>query len=171
MGGDEIKRFEIKRTINLVSGAASTTESVHEATIENLGYKSTASGHEYNLIYSSYTGRSRYTVRVDGPSAYTIKKHISSSPISSITFSIEIVGGKCMIRRDYGASSNVTTHYSILKTEGGWALGCCHDGVLSKLRGYTQYKLDTDACQAYNAGFFIMKLEEMADAEWIKVDE
>jgi hypothetical protein len=101
---------------------------------------------------------------IDCLSIYTVKKHISSSPIASITFWINIVGETCMIRHHYG-SEDLATNYAISKTEGDWALGCCHDGVLEKLKGYTQHRLDMYACQAYNAGFFIMKLEALEDEE------
>jgi hypothetical protein len=157
------------RTINLARDATTATESVYDTIIENMGYKTTASDNEYTLSYSPFFGRSRYTVMVDGPSIYTVKKHISSSPIGSITFWIKIVGETCMIRRHYG-SKDLATNYTISKTEGDWALGCCHDGVLEKLKGYTQHMLDMDACQAYDAGFFIMKLEALEDEEWVKLD-
>jgi len=157
------------RTVKLVSGDASATESIYEATIRSVGYRAAPSGHEYDIFESSCDGHGQYTVSMNSRGSYIVKTHISCSPIATITFTVEIVGEKCMIRRNY-ASSNLTTHYSILKVGGGWALGCCHDGVLNKLKGYTQAKLDIDACQAYDAGFFVMKLEEMADDEWVKID-
>lgn len=103
------------------------------------------------------------------PSTYIVKRHTNSTPYAFNTFLIEIVGQMCIIKRHY-TSNDLTTHYSITKTKGGWTLKCSFDDALSKRYAYRQAKPEMDACQAYDAGFFIMKLEEMADDEWVKVD-
>lgn len=103
------------------------------------------------------------------PGAYTVKKPMSSTPTGTIVFEVNITVDCCTIEREYADSDNIKTQYSISKGPKGWVLGCSHDQVLPKITGYTKPKLDADACMAYDAGFFIWHLEEMADDEWVKV--
>jgi hypothetical protein len=94
---------------------------------------------------------------------------MSSTPADTTVFEVKITADRCMIQHEYAGSESTKAQYRISKGPKGWLLGCSHDQVLPEIRGYTKPKLDADACMAYDAGFFIWRLEAVADDEWVKV--
>lgn len=145
---------------------SSNGEAVHDVMIDGVGYKPSPSGKQYNIVQSRYISRIRYTVTVDSPGIYTVKKHISSAPNGTTAFCVTLQGDICTIMRDYG---QIKASYSIEKGPQGDQLGCSHDLVLAKVPGCTPRKLDADAQMSFDAGMFVLGLEKMEDDEWVKV--
>lgn len=103
---------------------------------------------------------------MDKSGIYTVQKHTTDTLTSTITFRVEVQGDTCKIIRDYG---NVKAQYTIMRHSQGFELDCSQDDVLAIVPGYTFQKMNADAGMAFDAGMFVIALEEMEDDEWIKV--
>ena len=126
-----------------------------------LAYKTSPSPPFYTLVPSRSSAYSQYAVTKHSSGYYTVQKHISSSPIGTIMFSVKLIRGICIVRREYGSSGNVKAYYSISKRDGEFVLGCFHANVLEKVRGYSYEKLDRDTFVAFDVGLFVWKLAKM----------
>jgi hypothetical protein len=141
-------------------------EIIYNVAIHGLAYKISLSQPKYTLAPSSSSAHSQYTVVEHGPSNYTVHKHISSSPTGTVTFSVKMIRGRCMIRREYGS---VKAYYSVTKQGEDIVLGCWDGSVLENVGGYTMERLEGDAFAAFDVGLFVSKLEAMGEEEWVMV--
>jgi hypothetical protein len=161
-------RLTYHRTIVLASGEvpfinkshSNTEGAIYNVTIHGLAYNCSLSPPYYSLVPSRSSSYSQYTVTKHSDSHYIVLKHISSLPISAINFSVKIIRGTCIIRREFGSSVSVKAYYSVTRRAGELVLRCFHGHVLVKVKGYTKNRLDRDAFLAFDVALFFWKLVE-----------